>query len=255
MAVTPGFPKRTATCFKRMLCISLLIGASSALSLYAAAPTFQVKVETDQANAIYDTGETATFQITVTQAGQPMVSGKVSYLVDDFITDNIPSYDYPRGDIELDGQPMSVTATSSKPGFLRCVVTFQTPKKKLIATGAAAFSPLKIAPGLPVPDDFDEFWADQKHQLAEVPAIAKLTPVSQSDSSIKCFDVRVECLGGAPVSGYLAVPEKAQPAGLPAVLWVHGAGVRSASLGAAMKGAGGDWPQPGRRAGTGRWGA
>jgi cephalosporin-C deacetylase-like acetyl esterase len=66
---------------------------------------------------------------------------------------------------------------------------------------------------------------------------AKLSPVEGPNANLACFDVQVPCLGGAPVSGYLALPKDAAPKSLPAILWVHGAGVRSASLGSAVKGA------------------
>jgi len=69
------------------------------------------------------------------------------------------------------------------------------------------------------------------------PHVTRRTPVEQSNAEIDCFDVQVPCLGGAPVSGYLGVPKGAEPKSLPAVLWVHGAGVRSSSLPSAVQGA------------------
>ena len=39
--------------------------------------------------------------------------------------------------------------------------------KPVKAVAGAGFSPTDISPSLPVPEDFDEFWADQKRQLAE----------------------------------------------------------------------------------------
>jgi len=65
-----------------------------------------------------------------------------------------------------------------------------------------------------------------------------LTPVAVSNADIECFDVQLQCLGGAPVSGYFGRPKNAKPGSLPAILWVHGAGVRSSSLGNAISGAG-----------------
>jgi cephalosporin-C deacetylase len=105
-----------------------------------------------------------------------------------------------------------------------------------VAAGAG-FSPEKIGLSLPVPDDFDEFWAEQKRELARVAQSPKLTPVEHADKSLVCFDAQVQCAGGAPVSGYFAKPQGAQANSLPAILWVHGAGVRSSSLGNAVKGA------------------
>ena len=66
----------------------------------------------------------------------------------------------------------------------------------------------------------------------------KLTPVESKDDAIECFDVQLDCLGGAPVSGYFGRPKAAKPKSLPAILYVHGAGVRGSSLGNAVSGAG-----------------
>ncbi len=198
---------------------------------------YQLKIVTDRADAIYETGATAKFLVTVTNGEQQVFEGKVSYVVDDFITEYPPASDFPKGEIKLDDKD-GISVTSSRPGFLRCRVTFQTPdKKKLQAIAGAAFSPRDIQPSLPVPDDFDEFWKQQKAQLSKVAMDEKLTPVEHADASLACFDVQVNCLGGAPVSGYLARPKNAKPKSLPAILWVHGAGVRGSSLPNAVSGA------------------
>lgn len=221
-------------------CCSILVLVAAAVgpALRAGEPGYRLKVVTDRPDAIYETGQEARFVISVTHGEQPVSSGSVSYTVDDFITENPPSSDYPQGKLDLDGEAMTVAVTSEQPAFLRCRVTFRPPEGKALATvAAAAFSPLKIAPSLPVPDDFDQFWADQKEQLAKVPMEPKLSPVEQSDAEIECSDVQVPCLGGAPVSGYLGLPKNAKAKSLPAILWVHGAGVRNSSLGNAVKGA------------------
>jgi cephalosporin-C deacetylase len=88
-----------------------------------------------------------------------------------------------------------------------------------------------------VPDDFDEFWSKQKAMLAELPAEAKLTPVTSQQADLETYNVEVPCVGGAPVSGYFSRPKDAVPKSLPAILWVHGAGVVSSSIGNAEKGA------------------
>ena len=68
------------------------------------------------------------------------------------------------------------------------------------------------------------------------PIVAALTwsAVASVDKSVESFDVQVPCEGGAPVSGYFARPVGAKPKSLPAILHVHGAGVGSSSLSAAM---------------------
>jgi cephalosporin-C deacetylase-like acetyl esterase len=117
-------------------------------------------------------------------------------------------------------------------------VSFRGPdKKNIIRIAGAAYSPLKIEPSLPVPGDFDTFWAGQKKLLAQIPLDPEMTPVKYNSDEVECFDVQVKCTIDAPVSGYFARPVKAAAKSLPIVLWVHGAGVRSSSLGNAVKGA------------------
>ena len=201
-----------------------------------AAEKLELNVVTDRPDAIYNTEEEATFLISLTKDGKPLAGENgmtVTYRVDDFISSGP---DYPNGKLTVGSEPAVVKVTCSKPGFLRCMVTLDE-NRQLTKTAGAAFSPLEIEPSLPVPADFDEFWTEQKRKLAEVPAKAKLTPVQQPDKKIECFDLQVDCLGGAPVSGYLGKPKDAKPKSLPAILWVHGAGVRSSSLSNAIKGA------------------
>lgn len=220
-------------------CQWVLLGilAAASAAVHAAEPIYELRVVTDRADALYKAGEEARFLITLTLGGQPVSTGKVSYAVDDFITEAPPASDFPQGELELGG-PLAVRATSAKPGFLRCQARFRTPEGRTVeAAAGAGFSPQELAPSLPVPDDFDSFWADQKRKLAEVPIEPVLTPVEQPNPNIQCFDVQAPCLGGAPVSGYLGLPKGAKPKSLPAILWVHGAGVRSSALANAVKGA------------------
>jgi len=53
--------------------------------------------------------------------------------------------------------------------------------------------------------------------------------VTAPTQGVDVFDVLVQCVG-APVSGYFARPQGANARSLPAILMVHGAGVRSAGL-------------------------
>ncbi|MFK7779099.1 MAG: acetylxylan esterase [Gimesia sp.] len=198
-----------------------------------AADSYQLNVVTDRPDAIYKTGEEVRFLISMTQNGKPVSGQTVTYQIDNFVPG---TKGFPGGKITLGEKPTVVKVTAEKPGFLRCIVRAKEPKK-MIKIAAAAFSPLEIGPSLPVPDDFDQFWADQKKQLAAVPAKTKLEPVKQPNQKIACFDVQVDCLGGAPVSGYFGKPKNAKPKSLPIILWVHGAGVRGSSLGNAVKGA------------------
>lgn len=104
-------------------------------------------------------------------------------------------------------------------------------KKKTVKAGIGALvEPEKLLPGIKKPDDFDAFWDEQRKLLDEVPLKAKLTEVEPSPKQkgrFHCYDVKVDCAGGMPVSGYLCVPRNAKAKSLPAVVSFHGAGVRS----------------------------
>ncbi len=221
----------------RIVSFFILVIVAASINPAVAEQAWQLKVVTDRENAIYEAGEQARFLITLTDGNTPVTEGEITYVVDDFITAYPPPSNYPKGKLKI-GNETGISVTLKQPGFLRCRVSVRTANNKLIqATAAAGFSPLKIKPSLPVPDDFDEFWANQKAELAKVKMDAKLTPVKYGNETIECFDVQLACLGGAPVSGYFARPKNAKPKSLPIILWVHGAGVRSSSLGNAAKGA------------------
>ena len=134
---------------------------------------------------------------------------------------------------------LTVKGKLDRPGFLLLTATFTgTDKKRVIAYGSAAIAPEKIKPSLPVPGDFDEFWKKQKSGLAKVPITFELTPATSPSDTIEVFDAQIQSeKDGRPVSGYYAKPKGAAPKSCPAVLWVHGAGVRSSSLANAVNGA------------------
>ena len=223
--------------FHRWLFLIICVHATSLLSHLTAADQYSLSIVTDRADALYEVGDQATFQITVNNGERPAGEGTVSFAIDDFLVAG-KSGGFPAGKLPLGSDPVKVVVKGQRPGFLRCQVAYQPSEGKQVkAVAAAGFSPTEIKPSLPVPEDFDEFWADQKRQLAEVPIDAKLTPVQYADESIECYDVQVPCLGGAPVSGYLSKPKDAETKSLPAILWVHGAGVRSSTLPNAVKGA------------------
>lgn len=179
-----------------------------------AAPT--LKVITDRPDATYKAGETATFTI---ESSQP---AEVTLV---FSKDGVQQQ--PAKKVKLEGGKLSLTGTLDEPGFLQLRAT----SGKASALAAAAYDPLQIKPSMPVPEDFDAFWTAQKAALAKVPLKSTLTPVTTAVKGVEAFDLQVECLGGKPVSGYFGRPKGAKPKSLPAILHVHGAGVRSSNPG------------------------
>ncbi len=133
--------------------------------------------------------------------------------------------------------------SSDKAGWFMLRLTVLDEKKKTIINPAspwkapfrggvgAMVAPEEIRPGMAEPADFDEFWKKQRAELDKVPLKAVRTPVAvgkRYEGKVLCWDVKVECAGGMPVSGYLCMPVGAKPGSLPALVSYHGAGVRSA---------------------------
>ncbi len=186
-------------------------------------PSYVLQIVTDRPQAIYKSGEEVTFNIKLLKDNKPTAGVELSYTL---TVDGHKQLG--TGKLTSADQPVSVKGKLDEPGFLRVTVTCKPEGQAAISgLGGAGIDPLAIKPSLPVPDDFDDFWNDQKRQLAAVPMNPRLTPVTATADTVDCFDLQVDCLGGKPVSGYYARPKNATPKSLPAVLFVHGAGVRS----------------------------
>lgn len=186
------------------------------------APLLTLKAGTDHPDALYKVGETATFTIEVLQDGKPLADGKVVCVLS---KDGVQPQ--PPQTLNVKDGKATLIGKLDEPGFLLMRAT----SDKASTMAAAGYDPLLLKPSMPVPEDFDAFWDAQKAALAKVPAKAVLTPVTAGvPKGVAAFDVQIDCLG-KPVSGYFGKPLKAKVKSLPAILHVHGAGVRSSSLG------------------------
>lgn len=135
--------------------------------------------------------------------------------------------------------PAFIAFTCDRPGFIRFEMSMPDPSapndtsKRITKSVGAAFDPERIEPSAPRPDDFDDFWQKQLARLAAVP-VKELerveVPVTEPEYAGKlvCYDVKVQCVDGVPVSGYLIMPKGAEAKSLPAVVTYQGAGVYSA---------------------------
>lgn len=187
-----------------------------------AAEGYKIHVVTDRPEALYSAGDPVVFTITLKKGDAPVMGGMVQIVLSNDGAETIHSES-----LEITGQALSVTGTRDEPGFLRCQATYKLPSGKIIyALAGAGFDPEEIQPSLPPPDDFDAFWADQLSRLSKIPMHVKWAPVDSGNPEVEAFDMTIDCLGGMPVRGYFARPKNAKPGSLPALLNLHGAGVR-----------------------------
>lgn len=203
-----------------ILSVFLLAPAARAQAPAPKAASTVLKAATDRPNAMYRAGEGVRF--TIQSSDAVLKSVKVILSQDGWKPQ-------PPKDVALEGGRGVLEARLEGPGFLQARVSAAGLSGAVLA--AAACEPEKIPPSMTAPDDFDAFWAAQKAALAKVPAKAALAPVATTVKGTEAFDVQVDCLGGKPASGYFGRPKGAKPKSLPAVLLVHGAGVRSSNPG------------------------
>lgn len=205
-----------------------LLLALSAAVLFAAEPLVAasvLSVVTDKPEALYATGETARFRISLATAGRPVAGRALQWMIARDGQAKPLS-----GSITSAAEPVVVETTLDQPGFALCTVT-AADDAKLSARAGAGFSPLEIRASAQAPADFGAFWAAKKAELAKLPMHPQLTPVevdALQKGKAELFDLRLDCLGGVPVSGYYARPVAAAKGSCPAVVSFHGAGVRSA---------------------------
>jgi cephalosporin-C deacetylase len=195
------------------------------VSLRAAANATPFTVQTDRPDAIYKQGETVTFTVRATPEGRLAEDTHFSWRISKDGVEPVRT-----GSMVLSAAKAELKGQLFEPGFLLCQVTATVDGQAFTAMAGAAIDPLLIGPSMPVPDDFDAFWAGQRRRLAAVPMKTSLTPVTARNAAVECFDAQIDCAGGAPVSGYYARPRNAAEKSLPILLSLHGAGVRSASL-------------------------
>jgi len=215
---------------------ALMAGIFSPIAFSApAAPPAPAKVESkvswtvraDHADAVYKTGETVEF--TVKLGENPSVTPDAEL----FVTLSKDGYKtFGKFPVKLKDGTASFKTVLSEPGFIQARVSSDL-EGKVFSQWGVAVSPQDIKPSTPVPDDFDAFWKGQLDALAKVPLNPDLKPVVNSkakDAGVEVFDTRVDCVGSAKVSGYYARKAGAAPKSLPAIISLHGAGVRSSDM-------------------------
>ncbi len=195
---------------------------SSAVS-FAANGTFTGK--TNKNPLEYHPGEKMVFEIQYLEDGVPVDGKNISWkrTGDDGKVEEGAA-------VSSANEPLLIETSIDMPGFVRIQVFPMDEEGKMIGgehsediqfNGGAGVL-LDQIKGIPEPEDFDEFWNRQKAILAQVPIKASLTPVDSSDENVLVYDVKVDCSGLAPVSGYLCMPKDAKEKSLPARVQYQG---------------------------------
>ena len=164
------------------LCAALIY--STLVHAQTAKPTPVLRVAADRPHAIYQQGETVTFEIKASPEAKLASDAEIAWTI---TKDGVPPTQ--SGKIKLTDGVGRVTAKLDETGFLLCRASVNVASKPVAALGGAGIDPTKIAPSLPVPADFEAFWNGQKEKLAAVAQKAQLTPVNPTPAKVVAFDV------------------------------------------------------------------
>ncbi len=198
----------------------------------ACAGTFTFMGSTDKNPLAYASGEKMVFTVQLLEDGKPVAGKNLAWtrLGDDGKTNQDTA-------VSAADKPLTITTSLNQPGFVRIIVAASDESgKRLVNDGkpmplfdGGAGVALDQIKAWPEPSDFDAFWAKQKAKLAAVPLRADLVPVAWDKPGVLLFDVKVDCAGKMPVSGYFCKPANAKPKSLPARVSFNGYGVTGAS--------------------------
>lgn len=175
------------------------------------------------------TGETVCFVPAVRPGDQVLFEGKVNWTLRKNLTEIIG-----HGELDLAEHGAHVAYCASEPCYILCEMTFQPPpdaeNPQLQKQSAGVlFDPEKIAPALPIPADFDSFWATRLAALAAVPLNLRRVPRS-APGAFRVEELTADGFNADPMHGELTVPASGANGKYPAILFPHGAGVRSAGV-------------------------
>ncbi len=203
---------------KRLATLVLLLTATALF-----AENYKLGLSLNKQDGIYTKGEKIIAKVTVTDEGK-RATVKITTAV---------SIDGKEVQSIYSEAAQTIELTPISAGWVLFAATIDGKDgKKITRKIGAMVDPLTIKPGADEPKDFDAYWQAQREKLNAVPVKATLTEAEvpkDQQGKFKCFDVKVDCAGGAPVSGYLTMPVNAGPGSLKAVVEYHGAGVRSAN--------------------------
>ena len=182
----------------------------------------EVRFDCDRADQVCHVGESATVTMTVlNNDGEPAEKGTLCVRI---TNDGGEILD--RQDFDLaESNPAAVNVSLSFPGhaLVKATASGEGIGKDVHRLFGLSFDPQRIEPGLPKPDDFDQFWAEGKAEVRQIPLDAEMTPIPELTTETReVFQVGFATLGGERVYGFLSKPVGEGP--FPALVNVPGAG-------------------------------
>jgi cephalosporin-C deacetylase-like acetyl esterase len=207
----------------RIVALAVFLSAVAVPTAVAAgrAAANPLVVNSEEKSGIYSLGKEVVFTIKPAEGAEAVDWEKVTVAITRDGWDKVAPSETKRS-----GETLAVRLAPEAAGWYMCEASLPgTGRRGAVARAGVVVSSEKIAPSMPEPKDFDEFWNARRAALAAMPLKADLKPVEGADPQIECFSLEAPCPQTNPVRGYYARPKEAKPHGCPAILFVRAAGV------------------------------
>ena len=177
----------------------------------------------DHADWLYKTGEQANVEVQFYKYGIPGDSIAINFEIGG---EMMPA-DTKGTVIMRKGKATIPVGTMKKPGFRDCRLTTTVDGKKYSHHVKVGFSPEKLRPYTTMPADFQQFWENEKVELAKFPLTYTKEHVKKySTDQIDCYLIKLQVnQRGQSIYGYLFYPKKEGK--YPVVLCPPGAGIKT----------------------------
>ncbi|WP_207429758.1 acetylxylan esterase [Pedobacter sp. SYSU D00535] len=178
----------------------------------------------DSKDWTYDVNKPASVQVTVLQNGVPMENANISFEVGP----ELMPVDKKGSLVLKDGVGKIDAGSSREPGFRQLTVRTEYKGRSYSEMVKLGFSPEKIAPTVPLPSDFLQFWEAAKGEAAKLPMDPISTHLPQySTPTVDVYLLNLQNASrGKRLYGYLCKPKAAGK--YPVLFTPPGAGVKPA---------------------------
>lgn len=163
-------------------------------------------ISTNHADRNYLTGQQAYVKIQAFAGGVPVEDVYVHYTHGDEMMAQSASDSI----LIQGGEALIPMGTRHQPGFRTCHLKFQVDGQEYKDMVKIAFSPERIQPVIPMPEDFEKFWKKTLKEVRTIPMDVEVTPLPEYDTpTVKVSLVKLVCgKNNRSIYGYLAQPKK-----------------------------------------------
>jgi cephalosporin-C deacetylase-like acetyl esterase len=163
-------------------------------------------ISTNHIDRNYQTGQPAYVKLQAFAGGVPLENTYVHYTHgDEMMSQSASDSILIRG-----GEALIPVGTRQEPGFRTCHLHFQVNGREYKDMVKVAYSPERIQPVIPMPEDFEKFWNKVMKKTRSLPMEVEVTPLPQYDTpTVKVSLVKLLCgENGRSIYGYLSQPKK-----------------------------------------------